>query len=104
MLAYLAQRGAVAGLVLIGVVALVFVITPTFADPARLMLPIDAERAELNSDKRAEILKQIAKMFQDEAIMIPITQQNWIYGLSPKLKFKPLPNGQTPVNRMTLNS
>jgi len=65
---------------------------------------IDAERAELNQDKRATILKQIAKMFQDEAIMIPITQQNWIYGLSPKLKFKPLPNGQMPVNRMTLSS
>ncbi len=46
MLAYLAQRGAVAGMVLIGVVALVFVITRTFADPARLMLPIDASEAD----------------------------------------------------------
>jgi len=63
---------------------------------------IDAERAELNQEKRAGILKQIAKMFQDETIMIPLVQQNWIYGVSPKLKFKPLPNGQLPVAWMTL--
>jgi peptide/nickel transport system substrate-binding protein len=64
---------------------------------------LDAQRAELNPDKRATILKQIAKKFQDDAVMIPIAQQNWIYGISPKLKFKPLPNGQLPANRMTLS-
>ncbi len=63
---------------------------------------IDAERAELNQEKRATILKQIAKHFQDEVVMIPIVQQNWIYGISPKLKFKPIPNGQLPVAWMTL--
>jgi ABC-type transport system substrate-binding protein len=65
---------------------------------------IDAERAELNQEKWAGILRQIAKMFQDEVVMIPIVQQNWIYGVSPKLKFKPLPNGQLPVAWMTLSS
>jgi peptide/nickel transport system substrate-binding protein len=63
---------------------------------------LDAQRAELNQEKRATMLKQIAKIVQDDAVVIPIAQQNWIYGISPKLKFKPLPNGQLPANRMTL--
>ena len=44
--AFIARRGLMAALVLLGVVALVFVITRTFADPARLMLPIDASEAD----------------------------------------------------------
>ena len=46
MAAFIARRGLMAALVLLGVVALVFVITRTFADPARLMLPIDASEAD----------------------------------------------------------
>ena len=46
MAAFIARRGLMAVLVLLGVVALVFVITRTFADPARLMLPIDASEAD----------------------------------------------------------
>lgn len=46
MLVYLAQRLAVAALVLVGVVTLVFTITRTFTDPARLMVPIDATEAD----------------------------------------------------------
>ncbi len=46
MFAFIARRGLMAVLVLLGVVALVFVITRTFADPARLMLPIDASEAD----------------------------------------------------------
>jgi peptide/nickel transport system permease protein len=44
--AFIARRGLMAALVLLGVIALVFVITRTFADPARLMLPIDASEAD----------------------------------------------------------
>lgn len=44
--AFIARRGLMAVLVLLGVVALVFVITRTFADPARLMLPIDAKEED----------------------------------------------------------
>jgi peptide/nickel transport system permease protein len=44
--AFIARRGLMAVMVLLGVVALVFVITRTFADPARLMLPIDASEAD----------------------------------------------------------
>lgn len=44
--AFIARRGLMAALVLLGVVALVFVITRTFADPARLMLPIDAKEED----------------------------------------------------------
>jgi peptide/nickel transport system permease protein len=58
MAAFVARRGLMAVLVLLGVVALVFVITRTFADPARLMLPIDAReedyrqlRAQLHLDE-----------------------------------------------------
>jgi peptide/nickel transport system substrate-binding protein len=65
---------------------------------------LDAQRAELNQEKRATMLKQIAKIVQDDAVVIPIAQQNWIYGISTKLTFKPLPNGQLPANRMTLAS
>jgi peptide/nickel transport system substrate-binding protein len=64
---------------------------------------LDAQRAELNQEKRATMLKQIAKIVQDDAVVIPIAQQNWIYGISTKLTFKPLPNGQLPANRMTLS-
>jgi peptide/nickel transport system permease protein len=46
MAAFIARRGLVSALVLLGVVALVFVITRTFADPARLMLPIDAKEED----------------------------------------------------------
>jgi peptide/nickel transport system permease protein len=56
--AFIARRGLMAALVLLGVVVLVFVITRTFADPARLMLPIDAKeedyrqlRAQLHLDE-----------------------------------------------------
>lgn len=44
--AFIARRGLMAIVVLLGVVALVFVITRTFADPARLMLPIDAKEED----------------------------------------------------------
>jgi peptide/nickel transport system permease protein len=44
--AYIAQRLVLALLVLIGVVTLVFLLTRTFADPARLMVPIDATEAD----------------------------------------------------------
>src|SRR5215212_6378175 len=56
--AFIARRGLMALVVLLGVIALVFVITRTFADPARLMLPIDAReedyrqlRAQLHLDE-----------------------------------------------------
>jgi peptide/nickel transport system permease protein len=56
--AFIARRGLMALVVLMGVIALVFVITRTFADPARLMLPIDAReedylqlRAQLHLDE-----------------------------------------------------
>ena len=35
-----------AGVVLIGVLTMVFMITRTFADPARLMLPVEASEAD----------------------------------------------------------
>ncbi len=46
MLVFFARRTLVAILVLIGAVTLVFVITRTFSDPARLMVPIDATEAD----------------------------------------------------------
>jgi peptide/nickel transport system permease protein len=46
MAAFIARRGLMAVFVLMGVVALVFVITRTFADPARLMLPLDASESD----------------------------------------------------------
>ena len=65
---------------------------------------LDASRAELDTAKREGLLKQIAKIVQDDAVVLPIAQQNWIYGISPKLKFKALANGQMPALRMTLSS
>ncbi|MFN8524676.1 MAG: ABC transporter substrate-binding protein [Chloroflexota bacterium] len=65
---------------------------------------LDASRAELDNGKREGILKQVAKIVQDEAAMLPVAQQNWIYGISPKLKFTVLANGQLPANRMTLQA
>ena len=50
--AFIARRGLMALLVLLGVVALVFVITRTFADPARLMLPIDAREEDYRQLRR----------------------------------------------------
>jgi peptide/nickel transport system permease protein len=50
--AFIARRGLMAALVLLGVVALVFVITRTFADPARLMLPIDAKEEDYRQLRR----------------------------------------------------
>lgn len=50
--AFIARRGLMALLVLLGVVALVFVITRTFADPARLMLPIDAKEEDYRQLRR----------------------------------------------------
>jgi len=50
--AFIARRGLMAVLVLLGVVALVFVITRTFADPARLMLPIDAREEDYRQLRR----------------------------------------------------
>ncbi len=46
MLVFVARRTIIAALVLIGVVTLVFTITRTFSDPARLMVPIDATEAD----------------------------------------------------------
>jgi peptide/nickel transport system permease protein len=46
VLVFITRRALVAALVLIGVVTLVFVITRTFSDPARLMVPIDATEAD----------------------------------------------------------
>ena len=50
--AFIARRGLMAVLVLLGVIALVFVITRTFADPARLMLPIDAREEDYRQLRR----------------------------------------------------
>lgn len=65
---------------------------------------IDAERAELDEKKREEILKQIGRHIHENAAIIPIAQQHWIYGISPKLTYPPYPNGQIPGNRLTLKS
>jgi peptide/nickel transport system substrate-binding protein len=64
---------------------------------------IEAERAELDQNKRAELLRKLARVVHDDAMIIPLAQLNWIYGVSPKLKFTPIPNGQLPVARMTLS-
>jgi peptide/nickel transport system permease protein len=53
MLAYLVRRALVACLTLLGVVVLVFGITRTFADPARLMLPIDATEKDYQTLREA---------------------------------------------------
>ena len=53
MLAFFVRRSLVAVLVLFGVVSLVFALTRTFADPARLMLPIDATEEQYRALRAA---------------------------------------------------
>ena len=65
---------------------------------------IQAERAELDEAKRGEILKQIGRHMHENAVLIPIAQQHWIYGISPKLTYPPYPNGQIPGNRLKLQA
>jgi peptide/nickel transport system substrate-binding protein len=74
----------------------------TYSSP-ELDQMIEAERAELDQNKRAELLRKLARAVHDDAMIIPLAQLNWIYGVSPKLKFTPIPNGQLPIARMTLS-
>ncbi|MDP8921814.1 MAG: ABC transporter permease [Chloroflexota bacterium] len=53
MTAFLARRSLMALLVLVGVLTLVFVITRMFADPARLILPIDATEEQYRTMRAA---------------------------------------------------
>ena len=53
MTAFLARRGLMALLVLLGVLTVVFVVTRTFADPARLLLPMDATEAQYRAMRAA---------------------------------------------------
>ncbi len=64
----------------------------------------DASRAELDNAKREALIKQMAKIVHDDAAVIPVAQQKWIYGISPKLKFTVFPNGQLPPAWMQLSS
>ena len=65
---------------------------------------IEASRAELDQNKRAELLKQIARVMHEEAVMVPIAQPMNVYGVSPKLQFKAKANALLPVNDMKLNA
>jgi peptide/nickel transport system substrate-binding protein len=65
---------------------------------------IDASRAELDPNKRIALIQQIAHVIYDQAVMVPIAQPMNIYGVSPKLTFKPKANAQLPANRMTLTT
>jgi peptide/nickel transport system substrate-binding protein len=62
----------------------------------------DASRAELDEPKREALIKQMAKIVHDDAVVIPVAQAKWIYGIGPKLKFSAFPNGQLPPNWMQL--
>ena len=53
MAAFIFRRTLVALAVLVGVATLVFVLTRTFADPARLMLPLEASDAEYRALRHA---------------------------------------------------
>ena len=69
--------------------------------------PIRGERGvELPTYNLGELSPVDIRAYLEEkdVVMIPIVQQNWIYGVRPKLKFKPLPNGQLPVAWMSLTS
>ena len=65
---------------------------------------LEAQRAELDEKKRADLLGQLAKRVQDEAILFPLAQLHQIYGVSPKLKFQIIPSALLPINRMELSS
>jgi peptide/nickel transport system permease protein len=58
MVAFVGRRLLIAALVLAGVVSLVFVITRTFADPARLIVPIDAKEEDYQRVRAALHLDQ----------------------------------------------
>jgi peptide/nickel transport system substrate-binding protein len=75
----------------------------TYSNPD-LDKTIDASRAELDPNKRANLLRQIAAVIRDQAVVVPIVQPMNVYGVSPKLKFQPKANAQLPANRMTLTS
>jgi len=53
MTAFLARRGLMSVLVLVGVLTVVFIVTRTFADPARLLTPIDATEAQYRAMRAA---------------------------------------------------
>ena len=61
----------------------------------------EAERAELDPVKREPILKQMARLAYDD-IPMSIGQPKWIYGVNPKLQFKPYPTLALTYHRMTL--
>jgi peptide/nickel transport system substrate-binding protein len=65
---------------------------------------IEASRAELDQTKRAELLKQIARVMHEDAMMVPIAQPMNVYGVSPKLQFKSKANALLPANLMKLNA
>jgi peptide/nickel transport system substrate-binding protein len=61
-----------------------------------------AERAELDNEKRAVILRQMSRHVYEEIPVLPICQPYWIYGVSPKLTFRAYPTGQIPIFRMAM--
>ena len=65
---------------------------------------INDERAELDEKKRETILKQIGQHMHENAVLVPIAQQNWIFGVSPKLEYTAIPNGQIIGNRLKLKA
>ncbi|MFN8524678.1 MAG: ABC transporter permease [Chloroflexota bacterium] len=69
---YLARRLLLSALVLLGAVTLVFVVTRTFADPARLMVPIDATEEDYQRVRKVlhlddSILVQYARFLRNVA-------------------------------------
>jgi peptide/nickel transport system substrate-binding protein len=75
----------------------------TYSNP-ELDQIIAASRAELDQNKRAALLRQIAAVIRDQAVVVPIVQPLNVYGVSPKLQFKPKANAQLPANRMAFTS
>jgi len=63
----------------------------------------DAERAELDNEKRGVILRQMSQRVHDTVPVMAISQPYWIYGVSPKLKMQAYPTGQLPMLRMQLS-
>jgi peptide/nickel transport system substrate-binding protein len=63
----------------------------------------EAERAELDNEKRGVILRQMSQRVYDTVPVMAISQPYWIYGVSPKLKMQAYPTGQLPMLRMQLS-
>jgi len=63
----------------------------------------EAERAELDNEKRGAIMREMSKHVFDNLPVTPISQPYWIYGVSPKFKFQAYPTGQIPMLRMQLS-